>query len=139
MHILRPGESAIKLIRSRLQICTIIFLHSVPILSRMPTRRQKQCLRLGWQSGRFRHQRSVVRIQLSANFILTIYCQLYRKNNKKTRRQRHKQILAPTILPPRVRVPSIPSRYALYFIVKLVLYCLVKRTKINKNMPGLAH
>ena len=37
-----------------------------------------QWLWLSWQSGRFRYQRSAVRIQTSANFYRTlIYCQLY--------------------------------------------------------------
>ena len=36
-----------------------------------------QCLWLSWKSGRFRHQRSAVRIQSSAKFLLNIvYCQL---------------------------------------------------------------
>ena len=37
-----------------------------------------QWLWLSWQSGRFRYQRSAVRIQTSAHFYRTfIYCQLY--------------------------------------------------------------
>ena len=43
----------------------------------------------------------------------------------------------PNILPPRVRVPSTPSML-LSFIV-LCYICHLKRTKINKKRPDLAH
>ena len=44
-----------------------------------------QWLWLSWQSGRFRYQRSAVRIQTPANFYRTciIYCQLYCIEKKK--------------------------------------------------------
>ena len=45
---------------------------------------------------------------------------------------------APTILPPRVRVPSTPSML-LSFIVKFVLYLSCEKNEINKKRPGLAH
>ena len=44
---------------------------------------------------------------------------------------------APTILPPQVRVPSTPSM--LYHLWYLCYICHLKRTKINKKRPGLAH
>ena len=45
---------------------------------------------------------------------------------------------APTILPPRVRVPSTPSML-LSFIVTFVLYLSCEKNEINKKRPGLAH
>ena len=48
-----------------------------------------------------------------------------------------KLLRVPTILPPRVQFPSMPS---LLFRLKYLHYiCHVKRTKINKKRPGLAH
>ena len=44
---------------------------------------------------------------------------------------------APTILPPRVWVPSTPSML-LSFIVKFVRYLSCEKNEINKNRPGLA-
>ena len=42
---------------------------------------------LSWQSGRFRHQRSAVRIPTSAKFLLNnVYCQLYWKDENKKKR-----------------------------------------------------
>ena len=45
---------------------------------------------------------------------------------------------APTILQLRVRVPSIPSMLTIYSQI-CAIFCHVKRTKINKRRPGLAH
>ena len=48
---------------------------------------------------------------------------------------------APFIMPPRVRVPSTPSTIFQFILFKLYICHLnwnVKRTKINKNWPGLA-
>ena len=44
---------------------------------------------------------------------------------------------APTILLPRVRVPSTQS--TLFHLLYLYYICHVKITKINKNRPGLVH
>ena len=44
----------------------------------LPIQYLSQWLWLSWQSGRFRYQRSEVRIQIPANFYRTfIYCELY--------------------------------------------------------------
>ena len=45
---------------------------------------------------------------------------------------------APSIMPPWVRVPSTPSTLY-HFKSNLCYICLVKRTKISKKRPGLAH
>ena len=52
---------------------------------------------------------------------------------------RHRSVVssAPTILQPRVRIPSSPS--TLFFSKLYYLNCIEKITKINKKRPGLAH
>ena len=69
-----------------------------------------------------------------------------RKVPKKNRRHmgcRHSSVeqSAPTILPPRVRIPSKPSKLLFHLQSNLcyICHCIVKRTKINKKRPGLAH
>ena len=47
--------------------------------------RVNDCVWLSWLSCRFRHQKSMVPIQSSANFILLIYCQIFWKDNNKER------------------------------------------------------
>ena len=79
----------------------------------------------------------IYQVKLLPKTLPFTYQSLYHKQNALGVPPQHVDSSAPTILPQWVRVPSTPSML-LSFIV-FVLYWHVKRTKINKKRPGLAH
>ena len=79
-------------------------------------------------------------VRTKIDHILNTACVGY-IDKKRARVYRHSSALlaVPTILLPRVQVPSTPIGMLLPFIVKFVLYLFCKKNEDKQKRPGLAH